>query len=158
MGLGVLVAFVLLVIGEIWVALQVAHQIGALATIGLLVVISASGPWLVRRQGAGLWQRATRRLNQGEVPGREAADGGLLLVAGVLLTVPGFITGALGALLLLGPVRALVRTVSGAWLLRRAKVIGDVSVVTSRYAGRSRGQLADPINAGSHDLHPDTPA
>ena len=153
MGLGLIVGFVLLVVGEIWVALQVAHHIGGLATIGLLLLISLSGPWLVRRQGAGVWRRASLRLSDGEVPGREAADGGLLLLAGVLLTFPGFITGALGALLLLGPVRTLVRAVSGAWLIRRVKVIGDVSVVTRWSSRASGGGLDDPaINAGSHEL------
>jgi UPF0716 protein FxsA len=155
-GLALIVGFVLLVVGEIWVALQVAHHVGALATIALLVLISASGPWWVRRQGAGVWRRAASRLNDGEVPGREAADGGLLLLAGVLLTFPGFVTGALGALLLLRPVRALVRAVSGAWLLRRVKVIGDVSVA-SRWASGTGRRVIDPtINAGSHDLPPGT--
>jgi len=152
-GVGLIVGFVLLVVGEIWVALQVAHHIGGLATIGLLLLISLSGPWLVRRQGAGVWRRASLRLSDGEVPGREAADRGLLLLAGVLLTFPGFITGALGALLLLGPVRRLVRAVSGAWLIRRVKVIGDVSVVTRWSSRGSGGRLDDPaINASSHDL------
>jgi UPF0716 protein FxsA len=151
MGFGVLFAFVLLVVGEIWVALQVAHHIGGLATLGLILLISASGPWLVRRQGSGVWRRATRRLNDGEVPGREAVDGGLLLVAGVLLTVPGFITGVLGALLLLGPVRALVRTISGAWLTRRA-LVGDVVVRTYRNR-RWSDPAGDPvINADTHDV------
>ena len=153
MGLGLILGFVLLVVGEIWVALQIAHHIGWLATIGLLVLISVSGPWFVRRQGAGVWRRASSRLSDGEVPGREAADGGLLLLAGVLLTVPGFITGALGALLLLRPVRSLVRVVSGAWLIRRVKVIGDVSVVTRWSSRGSGGQLDEPvITADTHDL------
>jgi UPF0716 protein FxsA len=152
-GLGLIVGFVLLVVGEIWVALQVAHHIGGLATIGLLVLISVSGPWFVRRQGAGVWRRASSRLSDGEVPGREAADGGLLLLAGVLLTFPGFITGALGALLLLRPVRSLVRAMSGAWLIRRVKVIGDVSGVTRWSSRGSGGQLDDPvIKADSRDL------
>jgi UPF0716 protein FxsA len=152
-GLGLIVGVVLLVVGEIWVALQVAHHIGGLATIGLLVLISVSGPWLVGRQGAGVWRRASSRLSDGEVPGKEAADGGLLLLAGLLLAFPGFITGALGALLLLSPVRKLVRAVSGAWLMRRVKVISDVSTVTRWSSRRSGGRLDDPaINAGSHDL------
>ena len=153
MALGLIVGFVLLVVGEIWVALQVAHHIGGLATIGLLLLISLSGPWLVRRQGGGLWRRATSRVYDGEVPGKEAADGGLVLLGGVLLTVPGFITGALGALLMLSPVRALVRKVSGAWLIRRVKVLGDGSVVTRWSSRDSGGRLDDPaINAGSRDL------
>src|SRR5450759_5921512 len=76
-------------IAELYVIVQVAHHIGVLATVALLVVISAAGPWLVRRTGLGVWRRAKGRLSQGEVPGREIVDGVLLLAAGVLLTVPG---------------------------------------------------------------------
>jgi UPF0716 protein FxsA len=42
-------------------------------------------------------------------PAREVVDGGLVFTGGVLLIVPGFITDALGAVLLLPPTRALVR-------------------------------------------------
>jgi UPF0716 protein FxsA len=119
-SLGVL--FVILIpIAEVWAAIQVAHQIGWLATIVLLIVISASGPALVRRQGIGVWRRAQRRIEDGELPGREAIDGVLLLVAGGLLTFPGFITGVLGLLLLLPPVRSLVRVASRIWLARKIR-------------------------------------
>ena len=115
---------ILIPIGEVWTAIQVAHHIGWLATIALLVVISACGPSLVHRQGMGVWRRAQRRMEDGEVPGREAIDGVLLLVAGGLLTFPGFITGVLGLLLLLPPVRSVVRIASRAWLVRRVRRSG----------------------------------
>jgi UPF0716 protein FxsA len=121
--LGVLFA-ILIPIGEVWTAIQVAHQIGWLATVALLIVISACGPTLVRRQGMGVWRRAQRRMEDGEVPGREAIDGVLLLAAGGLLTFPGFITGVLGLLLLLPPVRSLVRVASRGWLARKVRRSG----------------------------------
>lgn len=115
---------ILIPIAEVWAAIQVAHHIGWLATIALLVLVSAWGPFLVRRQGTGVWRRARRRLEEGEVPGREAIDGVLLLVAGGLLSFPGFITGVLGLLLLLSPVRRLVRVACGAWLARKVRKSG----------------------------------
>jgi UPF0716 protein FxsA len=120
-GLALLLAIILVPVAEIWAAVQVAHHIGVLWTLLLLFVISAFGPRLVRRQGLGVWRRAQARLNDGELPGRELIDGVLLLVAGILLTVPGFLTGAAGALLLLPPVRAVVRIGSGSWLARRVR-------------------------------------
>jgi UPF0716 protein FxsA len=129
MSLGVLFA-ILIPIAEVWTAIQVAHHIGWPLTIALVIVISACGPSLVRRQGIGVWRRAQLRLQAGEVPGREAIDGVLLLVAGGLLTFPGFITGGLGLLLLLPPVRRLVRLVSGTWLARKLRK-SAVSVETS---------------------------
>ncbi len=128
------VLVVLIPVAEVWTAIQVAHHIGWLATIALMILISACGPSLVRRQGTGVWRRARRRLEHGEVPGREAIDGVLLLIAGGLLTFPGFITGVLGLLLLLPPIRRLVRFASGAWMarkVRRSSVTIRATVATS---------------------------
>jgi len=144
-GLALVIALLCLPFVEIYLAIQVAHQIGGLATIAILVVLSASGPWLVKRQGLGVWRRAQRRAEAGEIPGREATDGALLLVAGFLLTVPGFLTAALGLLLLLPPVRAVVRGVSGRRLRRRVRQSG-VSVHT--YSG---GRWEQPTWAAGTD-------
>jgi UPF0716 protein FxsA len=130
-GLALLLAIILVPIAEIWAAVQVAHQIGVLWTLVLLFGISAFGPRLVRRQGLEVWRRAQARMNAGELPGRELTDGVLLLVAGVFLTVPGFLTGIVGALLLLPPVRAVLRAASGTWLARRIRArTVDVRVFT----------------------------
>jgi UPF0716 protein FxsA len=151
MGLALLIGIICLPIVEIYLAIQVAHQIGGLATVALLILLSASGPWLVKRQGLGLWRRAQQRLQAGEVPGKEALDGILLLGAGLLLTVPGFLTAAFGILLLLPPVRAVVRVVGGAWLTRRA---GARKVSVRVYSGGgSHDPGADdrPIEADARD-------
>jgi UPF0716 protein FxsA len=158
MGLALLVAIVCVPIVEIYLALQVAHQIGGLATVALLVAVSAAGPWLVKRRGLGVWRRAQARLEEGEVPGKELVDGVLLLAAGVLLTLPGFLTAAVGILLLLPPVRAVLRGAAGAWLVRRARA-GNVSVRVYS-GGRRRGfggsDGGQPIDAGAHDADTDT--
>lgn len=137
--------FVILIpILEVWTAIQVAHHIGWLATIVLLVLTSAFGPALVRRQGIGVWRRARHRLEEGEVPGREAIDGVLLLIAGGLLTLPGFITAVLGLLLLLAPVRAVVRRGSGAWLARQVRNSG----MTVRVSGLQQGPADHGVDPG----------
>jgi UPF0716 protein FxsA len=118
----VLVVIVVAVIAELYVIVQVAHHVGILWTLALLLLISASGPWLVRRTGLGVWRRARVRLNEGQVPGREIVDGVLLLAAGLLLTVPGFLSGVAGVLLLLPPARAMVRRLGARWLARRAVI------------------------------------
>jgi len=143
--------FILMPIAEIWTAIQVAHQIGGLATVALLLLMSLSGPWLVRRAGTGVWRRARQRLDEGEVPGREAIDGVLLLLAGVLLTVPGFITGVAGILLLLPPVRTLVRVLSGGWLLRRVRRSG---LTVSTYSVGGDPQPDGTVLADSHPVPP----
>ncbi|MDP9074126.1 MAG: FxsA family protein, partial [Actinomycetota bacterium] len=139
-------------------------HIGWLATIALLVVISACGPRLVRRQGMAVWRRARHRIEEGEAPGREAIDGVLLLIAGGLLTFPGFLTGILGASLLLPPVRAAVRAVSAAWLARKVRKSAatmHVSIDGRPWDGARLGGDVGPRAAGgpvltaeSHPLDP----
>jgi UPF0716 protein FxsA len=103
---------------EIAVFLQVVQWIGVLDTLAVMLAISLVGAWLVKRQGVGTLARMRRELDDGRIPTGPMTDGGLLALAGLLLFVPGFVTDAFGLLLLLPPVRALVRT----WLGRRFSV------------------------------------
>ncbi|HEV3402312.1 MAG TPA: FxsA family protein, partial [Acidimicrobiales bacterium] len=83
--------------------------IGPWYTILLLLAVSAAGAWLVKREGLGVLRRFRRQLDAGAIPGRELADGVLILFAGALLLTPGFLTDCVGLLLLLPPVRAVIR-------------------------------------------------
>jgi UPF0716 protein FxsA len=82
-------------------------------------LISFTGAWLMKREGLTTWRRAQRQVDAGVVPGKELVDGALIVLAGALLVAPGFITDALGLLLLLPPVRAGVRSFSRRRLQRR---------------------------------------
>lgn len=97
-------------IAELWVLIEVASRIGVLETVGLLVLMPILGIWMVKRAGVAVFRRVQATLDAGGVPHREVVDGFLLLVAGVLLIVPGFISDAVGLLLLIPPVRIGVRT------------------------------------------------
>ncbi len=134
---------------EIAVFLQVVQWIGVLDTLGLMLLIALGGAWLVKRQGVGTLARMRRELDDGRIPTGPMTDGGLLAVAGFLLLVPGFVTDAFGLLLLLPPVRALVRT----WLGRR------FTVRTQIQRRRSSGYLdVDEAPGGPSDPYrPDPP-
>lgn len=101
--------FVVVPIAELYVILQVGEAIGALPTIGLLVVDSILGSWLLRAQGRAVWRRFRATLAAGSPPARETIDGALVILGGALMLAPGFITDAFGVLLLLPPTRAVVR-------------------------------------------------
>jgi UPF0716 protein FxsA len=101
--------FVVVPIAELYVIIQVGQAIGALPTIGLLVLDSILGSWLLRSQGRAVWQRFRTALVGGRPPARETIDGALVILGGALMLAPGFITDALGVVLLLPPTRALVR-------------------------------------------------
>src|SRR3954447_5070509 len=105
-----LALLVVLFIAELWVMVQVAVQIGVLNTIALLIVMPIVGIWLVKRAGISVLRRLQGTLDSGGVPHKEVIDGFLLLLAGLLLIPPGFLTDAMGLLLLLPPVRIAVRS------------------------------------------------
>ena len=100
-----IVVFVVVPLIELYVLVQVAHAIGALPALLALAVVSIVGAALVKRQGLAVLGRVRTELEQRRMPTRHLADGALLLGAGVLLTVPGFVTDVVGLALLVPPVR-----------------------------------------------------
>jgi UPF0716 protein FxsA len=94
---------------ELAVLIAVGHAIGVLATIGLLILTSLVGTALLRREGARTLGAFVEALRARRPPHRELLDGMLITAAGVLVVVPGFVSDVLGLLLLLPPIRALVR-------------------------------------------------
>ena len=121
---GVLVLLFLVVpLAELYVIIQVGQAFGALNTIALLIIISSTGAWLVKREGINVWRRFQRSVEAGSVPGKEIADGVMILFAGALLLSPGFLTDILGIALLLPPVRAVVRAALMRQAARRAGII-----------------------------------
>jgi UPF0716 protein FxsA len=106
----ILAVIIVLVLAEIYAFALVAGAIGALNAIGLLILLSLFGVWLTKREGMGLLTRIRRQLDAGQMPANELIDGTLLLGAGLLLIIPGFVTDAVGLFLLLPPVRALARS------------------------------------------------
>jgi UPF0716 protein FxsA len=104
----VILLLVLWPLVEIAVFLQVVQWIGVLDTLAVMLVISLGGAWIVKRQGVGTLARMRAELDAGRIPAGPLVDAALLLLAGFLLLVPGFVTDGLGLLLLLPPVRALV--------------------------------------------------
>ena len=135
-----LIALLLVVpVIELFVFWQVAQIVGIGEAILLLLAISLLGAWLVKRQGLAIWRQFNATLAQGQIPHREIVDGALLLFAGALLLVPGFVTAAIGALLLLPPVRAGVRNlVMGRFRAGRVVVFGAGRYNQFR-AGGTRG-------------------
>jgi len=118
--------FVVTPIVELAVIVQVAGSTGVLNTIGLLVLVSVVGAWLVRREGLGILRRAQREVAAGRSPGREIVDGLLVLGAGALMLTPGFVTDAVGLALLFPPTRALVRAVATRRLARSVASGGTI--------------------------------
>lgn len=132
----------------------VGRQIGVLATVGLVLLAAIVGSLLMRFQGLGLLTRLRRELDAGQDPGRELAHGAMILLAGVLLIVPGFFTDILGLLLFLPPVRDI------AWRFLRSRV--QVATFASFGSGSARRRGRGPtIDLDEQDYssgpRPDSP-
>jgi UPF0716 protein FxsA len=108
---------------EIVVIIAVGRAIGVAWTILALLGLMLIGSWALKREGRRAWHKLRRAVEDGKMPAREVTDGVLVLVGGLLMIVPGFVTAAVGALLLLPPTRAALRPVLGAsvgrWVARQ---------------------------------------
>ncbi|HET9657666.1 MAG TPA: FxsA family protein [Kineosporiaceae bacterium] len=113
-----LAGLLLLPLAELAVAIAVGRVIGAGPTILILLALSVLGMVVLRRAGARAmrsWSRADRQGTGGPIgdpwrSGRpEAVDVAWMVLGGVLLAIPGFITAAAGLLLAVGPTRRILR-------------------------------------------------
>ncbi len=93
--------FIFVPIIEIALFMQVGSVLGMWPTIGLVLITAFVGASLVRSQGVQTLMQVQAKLQQGELPTQQIVEGIMLAVSGVLLLTPGFMTDALGLLVLL---------------------------------------------------------
>jgi UPF0716 protein FxsA len=123
--------FALLVLwplAELFVIVEVSEAIGFFWMLLLLIVSWPVGSRIIRHEGRAALRRLRAALAAGRAPTNEVLDGAIVLVGGLLLLVPGFITDAIGLLLLLRPTRALARRAAvrnhhSAWLHRAVSFV-----------------------------------
>jgi len=147
-------ALLLVPIIEIYVIIQVGQVIGGWPTVGLLLVESALGAWLIKREGRRAWNALRSSLQTGRMPGKELADAGLILVGGTLLLTPGFVTDIFGFFFVLPFTRPLARKVLTAFLGRRIVTQLGGSPLTGFMPGgpAAPGGPAQPRRPGNEDV------
>jgi UPF0716 protein FxsA len=147
--------FIVVPLLEIYAFIHVGSLIGAVPTLALIVLTALVGALLVRWQGLGVISDARRSLARDELPLAAVLHGALLLVSGLLLVTPGFVTDAAGFVLLVPSVRALVVVRAWRWLEVRTKSRAG----SATEAGRRRpvvieGEAVEIDGTGhSHDPH-----
>lgn len=102
------ILFVVIPIIEITVIMQVGALLGVWPTVAIVILSAWLGAKYVRQQGLATLQSVQTRMAQGEMPSGEIVTGLMLLVAGVLLVTPGFVTDILGLALLIPSVRSAI--------------------------------------------------
>jgi UPF0716 protein FxsA len=139
-----IILFIVVPILELYVIIQVGQLIGVVPTLVLLLADALLGSMLLKHEGRGAWRRFNEALAARRFPGKEVADGVLIVIGGTLLLTPGFLTDIFGLFLLLPPTRAISRRV-----LKRL-TIGRFMVTSVGGAGGFDGFGAPP-GAGRPD-------
>jgi len=135
----VLLLFLGLPIAEIIVFIQAGEQFGLWPTIGVVVLTAVLGAILVQHQGLRTFSRAQIKLKRGEIPMGEVFTGLCLLVGGLLLLTPGFLTDLAGFTLLVPKVRSFI----GGGILQMLSRQSTFHVDTKSHAQTSGRQTAD---------------
>lgn len=120
---------------EIGVFIWVGGHIGVGWTLALVLLSMVAGALLLRRQTFSNLTAARDATRGGRLPAREIVHGAMIVMAGLLLIVPGFITDIVGILLFLPPVRDLL------WRLlqSRIRIVAAGGPRTQTYEARRPG-------------------
>jgi UPF0716 protein FxsA len=145
MGAVLFVLFILIPILELAVIIQVGQVIGVGWTLVALIAMSLIGAALVKAEGLRAWRRVQEALAETRMPAVEVVDGALVLLGGALMLTPGFLTDAVGLLLVVPLTRAVInRTI-------RSRVRGAFGLPRRRHGQRGPG----PATSGADDARPD---
>ncbi len=109
---------------ELYVLIKVGAVLGVVNTIAVVLLVSAIGAWLVKREGLKTLRRIQVQLSELKVPTDELLDGGLIMLSGALMLTPGFVTDMVAIALLLPPIRKIVRRQLKARYGKRFSVVG----------------------------------
>lgn len=102
------VLVVLVAFAEIATFILIGGAIGVAPTLALTLLSMVAGAVLLKRQGVATLNRIRAEVAAGRVPARPVAEGAVIAMAGFLLIVPGFLTGAAGVLLFIPAVRSAI--------------------------------------------------
>jgi UPF0716 protein FxsA len=109
MFIKLLLVFTIVPLIELFVLIEVGSRIGSGPTLLLLLLTGICGAFLASRQGLSVLQRARHDLAQGRIPANPLVDGLMVLIGGMLLLTPGFLTDLLGFVLLIPVTRLPLR-------------------------------------------------
>lgn len=123
---------------EIAIFIRAGDIIGFWPTLGAVVLTAVVGTALLRAQGLAVLERARRSAEQGQLPIDEVFAGVCILLGGALLLTPGFMTDAVGFLLLIPGFRRVIGRRIVAALFRNSRVWVDGEEISSPRHARSK--------------------
>lgn len=109
MFIRLLAVFIVIPLIELIILIKVGSYIGLWPTILIVVLTGIVGASLARYQGFVIINKIRSDVSSGRVPARELIDGLLILIGGIVLLTPGFITDICGFFLLIPFTRNLIK-------------------------------------------------
>ena len=118
MLLKLFLAFTIIPIIEIYLLIEIGSMFGALTAVTLVILTGFLGACLARMQGLQTLYRIQESLREGRMPSGELLDALLIVIAGLVLLTPGFLTDSAGFLLLIPATRNSIKY----WLRRQIEL------------------------------------
>ena len=107
-----MIAFFLLFIGvpalEVFLMIKIGGKIGALNTVSLIFLTAITGLYFAKLEGIKTMRSGIMNLYQNKIPIYEIISGASIAIAALFLIIPGFITDAIGFLLLIPLTRKIL--------------------------------------------------
>ena len=115
MLLKLFLAFTIIPVLEIYLLIKLGSFLGALNTVIIVILTGIIGAYLAKLEGLHTMTKVREALNRGEMPAEGMLDALLILVAGIVLLTPGFLTDIAGLLILIPQTRLLFKR----WLRKK---------------------------------------
>ncbi|MGG3941293.1 FxsA family protein [Peribacillus psychrosaccharolyticus] len=115
---------------EIIILLLSGKIIGFWPTLFALILMGIAGAYLAKKQGLETLRRAQAQMNVGQLPGNEMINGLCIMIGGILLVLPGFITDLAGLLLILPPTRKLCKPLLMRWITKKINKNKNKGIIT----------------------------
>ena len=125
----------------------VGKYIGVLATLLLIILSMILGFALLKIQGITLLTKVRSELSAGHIPDRELAHGALMMLAAILLIIPGFVSDIIGLLLFIPFIRDVI------WRFFSNKI--EVRTTFDENSRDNNGPTIDLDADNYHSTHPE---
>ena len=120
-----LLLFIFIPMIELYLLIMLGSRIGAMPTIGLIVLTGILGASLARQQGLSVLSKIQREMASGRPPTQELVEGAMIVVGGIVLLTPGILTDIFGFALLIPTFRkSLCKKISQSFTQKMGKSSG----------------------------------
>ncbi|WP_303969321.1 FxsA family protein [Sporosarcina ureae] len=113
--------FIIVPTSELALLMFSGKTLGIMPTILIIIATGIGGAYLAKKQGLRAWRDLQFRMANRETPGKALVDSVCILLGGLLLLMPGFITDIVGLLLLFSGPRKILYPFIVKWIYNKIR-------------------------------------